>query len=317
MQRAERQASGLPVEAVLVWLLFAVVTTEILVTYSRVPARELYHVSGSGIEGGLSRALVFLNFPVALVALAILPLVYLRLGRRSYRAVAILSGILCAAVVWPGVVSARNLDARPVNAVAAVGVLLALLLSDVVARRGGLQKTSWRRADWVRVSLAVAFLVAALPWLAADLGLFSNGFPLLGKLFQSGQFLPERPGLPTFAPAVHHGHHHGMDGVLLVLTVLLLSRQVGRRPVFAAYLSLMFCYGVGNFANDFWIEQVVKRGWTSWEIPDVAVPRLTVAWSVIVIAAVGLWALWVRLVDWSGDEESSLRTEPDRLPARR
>ena len=317
MQRAERQASGLPVEAVLVWLLFAVVTTEILVTYSRVPARQLYHVSGSGIEGGLSRALVFLNFPVALVALAILPLVYVRLGRRSYRAVAILSGILCAAVVWPGVVSARNLDARPVNAVAAVGVLLALLLSDVVARRGGLQKTSWRRGDWVRVSLAVVFLVAALPWLAADLGLFSNGFPLLGKLFQSGQFLPERPGLPTFAPAVHHGHHHGMDGVLLVLTVLLLSRQVGRRPVYAAYLSLMFCYGVGNFANDFWIEQVVKRGWTSWEIPDVAVPRLTVAWSVIVIAAVGLWALWVRLVDWSGDEESSLRTEPDRLPARR
>jgi hypothetical protein len=36
-----------------------------------------------------------------------------------------------------------------------------------------------------------------------------------------------------------------------------------------------------------------------------------------VIAAVSLWALWVRLVDWSGDEESSLRTEPDRLPARR
>ena len=317
MQRTERQASGLPVEVVLVWMLFAVVTTEILVTYSRVPARELYHVSGSGIEGGLSRALVFLNFPVALVALAILPLVYVRLRRRSYRALAILSGILCAAVVWPGVVSARNLDARPVNAVAAIGALLALLLSDVVARRSGLQKTSWRRGDWVRVALAVAFLVAALPWLAADLGLFSNGFPLLGRLFQSGQFLPERPGLPTFAPAVHHGHHHGMDGVLLVLTVLLLSRQVGRRPVFAAYLSLMFSYGVGNFANDFWIEQVVKRGWTSWEIPDVAVPHLTVAWSLIVIAAVGLWALWVRLVDWSGDEESSLRTEPDRLPARR
>ena len=78
MQRTERQASGLPVEVVLVWMLFAVVTTEILVTYSRVPASELYHVSGSGIEGGLSRALVFLNFPVALVALAILPLVVIR-----------------------------------------------------------------------------------------------------------------------------------------------------------------------------------------------------------------------------------------------
>src|SRR4029077_17819529 len=127
--------------------------------------------------------------------------------------------------------------------------------SDVVARRGGLQKTSWRRGDWVRVALAVAFLVAALPWLAADLGLFSNGFPLLGRLFQSGEFLPERPGLPTFAPAVHHGHHHGMDGVLLVLSALLLSRRVGEvkryglRQGLAAYLALMFCYGIANSAN--------------------------------------------------------------------
>jgi hypothetical protein len=160
-------------------------------------------------------------------------------------------------------------------------------------------------------------LVAALPWLAADLGLYSNGVPLLGRLFQSGQFLHERPGLPKFAPAVHHGHHHGMDGVLLVLTVLLLSRRLARRSALAAYLSLMFCYGVANFANDFWLEQFVKRGWTTWEIPSVTEPRVSIAWSLIVIAAVGLWALWVRLVDWSGDEESPLRTEPDRLPARR
>jgi hypothetical protein len=79
----------------------------------------------------------------------------------------------------------------------------------------------------------------------------------------------------------------------------------------------MFCYGVANFANDFWIEQVVKRGWTSWEIPSVTEPRVSIAWSLIVIAAVALWALWVRLVDLSGDEKSSLRTESDRLSARR
>jgi hypothetical protein len=306
LQTAKRHIRGLPVEVVLVWMLFAVVTTEILVTYSRVPALELYHVSGSGIEGGLSRALIF-----------VLALIYTRLAGRNYKAVAILAGVLCTAVLWPGVVKTANLDARPVNAIAAVGVLLALLLSDVVARSGSLSRKPWQRSDWVRVALAVAFLVPALPWLAADLGFYSNGVPLLGRLFQSGQFLPERPGLPTFAPAVHHGHHHGMDGVLLVLTALLFSRRVERRPILAGYLSLMFCYGVGNFANDFWIEQVVKRGWTSWEIPDVAVPRLSVAWSLIVIAAVGLWALWVRLVDWSGDEESPLRTEPDGLPARR
>lgn len=317
MQTAKRQAAGLPAEVVLVWMLFVVVTAEVVVTYSRVPARELYHVSGSGIEGGLSRALVFVNFPVALVALAVLALVHERLPGRIYSAVAILAAVLCAAVFWPGVVSQANLDARPVNAIAAIGVVLAIVLTAVVARTSGLSRSSWRRSDWARVGLALVLLVAALPWLAADLGLYSNGVPLLGRLFQSGQFLHERPGLPTFAPAVHHGHHHGMDGFLLVLTVLLLSRRLGRRDALAAYLSLMFCYGIANFANDFWIEQVVKRGWTSWEIPSVTEPRVSVAWSLIVIAAVILWALWARLVDWSGDEESPLRTEPDRLPARR
>ena len=317
MQPAKRQAGGLPVEVVLVWALFAVVTVEVLVTYSRIPPRELYHVSGSGIEGGLSRALVFVNFPVALVALAVLGLIYTRLPGRGYRGVAILAAVLSAAVFWPGIVSQADLDARLVNAVAAIGVLLALVLTGAVASKGGVSRSSWHRADWVRAALAIVLLVAALPWLAADLGLYSNGVPLLGRLFQSGQFLPERPGLPNFAPAVHHGHHHGMDGVLLVLTALLLSRRVASRAALAAYLSLMFCYGVANFANDFWIEQVVKRGWTSWEIPNVTEPRVSVAWSLIVIASVGLWALWVRLVDWSGDEESSLRTEPDRLPARR
>ena len=317
MQIAKRQAAGLPVEVVLVWVLFAVVTVEVLVTYSRIPSRELYHVSGSGIEGGLSRALVFVNFPVALVALAVLGLIYTRLPGRAYRGVAILAAVLSAAVFWPGIVSQADLDARPVNAVAAIGVLLALVLTGAVGSKGGVSRSSWHREDWVRAALALVLLVAALPWLAADLGLYSNGVPLLGRLFQSGQFLPERPGLPNFAPAVHHGHHHGLDGVLLVLTALVLSRRVARRAALAAYLSLMFCYGIANFANDFWIEQVVKRGWTSWEIPNVTEPRVSVAWSMIVIASVGLWALWVRLVDWSGDEESSLRTEPDRLPARR
>jgi hypothetical protein len=317
LQTWKRQGAGLPVEVVLVWGLFAVVTAEVLATYARIPSRELYHVSGSGLEGGLSRALVFLNFPVALVALAVLGLVYTRLPGRGYRAVAILAAALSAAVFWPGVVSQADLDARPVNAIAGIGVLLTLALTGVVARKGGVSMSSWQIADWPRAALGIVLLVAALPWLAADVGLYSNGVPLLGKLFQSGEFLPERPGLPSFAPAVHHGHHHGMDGVLLVLTALLLSRRVRRQAILAAYLSLMFCYGVANFANDFWIEQVVKRGWTSWEIPNVTEPRISIAWSLMVIAAVGLWALWVRLVDWSGDEESSFRPEPDRLAARR
>ena len=312
--------SGLPLEVLTVWAIFAVVAVEIVVTYSRLPADMLYHVSGSGIEGGLSRALVFVNFPVALAALAVLAMLYERV---AHRILAVLAALLCAVVVWPGVVRESNLDARPINALPALGVLLALLLTFVVARRAGISRRAWQRADWVRLVVAGGLLFLAIPWLAADLGFYSNGIPLAGRLFQSGEYLPTRPGLPAFAPAVHHGQHHGLEGVLLVLTVLLLSRRLadvrrhGLRNVLAAYLALMFCYGIGNIANDFWIEQVVKRGWTSWEIPNVLQPRLTVACSLIVIAAVVLWALWARLVDWNGDEESPLRTQPDRVSARR
>jgi hypothetical protein len=317
----KQQRNGLPLEILVVWTLFAVVTIEIVVTYSRLPARDLYHVSGSGIQGGLSRALVFVNFPVALAALAVLPVLY---GLVSRRILVVIAALLCAVVVWPGVVREANLDARLVNALPAVGVLLALLLTfEVVAQRGGVSSRPWQRTDWVRLALAVVLLFLAIPWLAADLGFYSNGIPLVGGLFQSGEHLPTRPGLPTFAPAVHHGQHHGLEGVLLVLTAVLLSRRLGDmrshglRNALAAYLALMFCYGIGNFANDFWIEQVVKRGWTTWEIPNVLQPRLTIAWSLIVISAVILWVLWARLVDWNRDEESPLRAQPDRVSARR
>jgi hypothetical protein len=316
----KQQRNALPLEVLVVWALFAVVTIEVVVTYSRLPAQELYHVSGSGIEGGLSRALVFVNFPVALAALAVLAVLYERVSRRL---LAVVAALLCAVVVWPGVVRESNLDARLVNALPAVGVLLALLLTFDVARRGRVSSRPWQRTDWVRLALAVVLLFFAVPWLAADLGFYSNGIPLVGGLFQSGEHLPTRPGLPTFAPAVHHGQHHGLEGVLLVLTAMLLSRRLGDvgrhglRNALAAYLALMFCYGIGNFANDFWIEQVVKRGWTTWEIPNVLQPRLTIAWSFIVIAAVILWVLWERLVDWNRDEESPFRPQPDRVSARR
>jgi len=53
----------------------------------------------------------------------------------------------------------------------------------------------------------------------------------------------------------------------------------------------MFCYGMGNIANDVWLEQVVKRNWTTWEIPNVLEPRITVAWAVIVVAAAAIWTV--------------------------
>jgi hypothetical protein len=275
----------------IVWVLLAVVGIEILVTYSRLPAAELYHVSGMGIEGGASRQLLFTNFPAALVALAVLGLIWTRLPSRRARGFAVVSGMLCLPVFWPGVVSQANLDAKPVNAMAAAGVLLSLALSAHVTRASGVSWQRWRRFDRVRAALAAVLVVASLPWFAADLGFFLNGVPVLGSIFQSGPYLHRVAGLPPFPPAVHHGHHHGMDGLLLVLSALLLSRELTRIRYLAAYLALMFCYGIGNIANDFWTEQVFKRHWATWRIPDVLEPRLTIAWSVIVIAAAGIWWL--------------------------
>jgi len=266
-----------------VWALFGVVAVEVLVTYSRLPARELYHVSGSGVEGGASRALVFLNFPTALVAIAMVALVYEQLPGRALRMLGVAAVLLCTPVFWPGVVDQADLDARWVNVPAAVGVVLALGLTTARGREARSQ-----RGDRVRLALAVLALLAAPAWLAADLGFFLNGVPVLGSLYETGPYF------------VHHGHHHGMDGVLLVLAALLLSRALptirvhALRLATAAYLALMLVYGIGNIVNDFWLEQVVKRGWTSWVFPSVLEPRLTWAWAAVVGGAVIVWLAWFR-----------------------
>jgi hypothetical protein len=291
---SEARFATLPLELALVWVLFALVAVEILVTYSRLPARELYHVSRSGLAGGASRAVVFLNFPLALVAIPILAFVSQRLTRRSAKVAAAIGIVLSAAIFWPGIVKQSDLDARPVNAVAAIGVLIALSLTAVTARR--LERPLWpvrQPGDRLRVVVVVVALALAVPWIAADLGLFFDGVPVLGTLYQTGE-LRAQPGVTALHPAVHHGHHHGMDGVLLVLSALLLSRLLSSVPrgwlrgLLGGYLALLFCYGAGNIANDFWLEQVVKRGWTNWQIPDVTTPKASVAWGVIVLSATAL-----------------------------
>jgi hypothetical protein len=291
-----RQArSPLPLEIGVVWLLFLVDAAAMIVTYSRVPANELYHVSGTGLTGGASRVLVFSNFSTALAAIAVLLVLADRAQGRAEVATAVAGIWLCAAVFWPGVVSQANLDAKPVNAVAGVGVLMALGLSAWTVRRRGRAVWARRPGDRVRLVVAAVALFIALPWTAAELGFYLNGVPVLGWLFQTGPYLRTVPGLPPFPPAVHHGHHHGMDGTLLLLSALLLSRVVPAmrhrrlRVLTGAYLALMACYGIGNIANDFWIEQVWKRHWTSWQIPNVLQPGATVAWGAIVVAAVLLY----------------------------
>jgi hypothetical protein len=294
-----RRSGGPLPELGIVWALFAVVTVEVFVTYARLPAAQLYHVTGTGAEAGASRALLFLNFPVALAAIPVVLVLLDRIESRAGRAVGLAAILLCAAVFWPKIVNQDKLDARPVNAVAAAGVALAFGLTLRTARGGLGLRLERRRGDLVRVALGVLLLALGLPWMAADLGFSFDGVPVLGTLYQTGE-LRLQPGDPVFHAAVHHGHHHGMDGVLLVATALLLSRLVPAvrerllRGGLGVYLALLACYGAGNIANDFWLEQVTKRGWTLWEVPDVTTPKVTAAWAIIVVAAIVLW-VWLVL----------------------
>ena len=262
-----------------VWLLVAVDLLLALITYSRLPAHELYNVSGTGLEGGLSRALVELNFPAALIAIAVLLVV-----APQPRWLAIVAGLLCLVVAVPGVVDQNNLDAKPVNAVAATGVILALVLSlraDVPAARP---------AGPARIALGLALALICAEWIAAALGLYLDGVPLLGWVFQTGRPITTHGRVH---PAVHHGIHHGWQGLLLILAVLLLTRLPLRRGV-APLFALLVAYGLGNIVNDGFEEQIVERGWAHSDFPSVLQPTVNWGWGAVLVAAVVIWAVWLR-----------------------
>ncbi len=290
MQAENAPRPGLA-EVIAVWTGFGLLALAILVTYARLPLDELYNVSGTGFEAGAGRVLVFAGFPTALVAIAVLAVVVDRLRTRWVSALAVVAAVLCATVAWPGVVEQGDLDAKPANAFAAVGTLIALALTILALTRGGI---GYRRPfgggwDIARLVLAIVVVLAAIPWIAADLGFYLDDVPGLGSVFLTGVLRPE-PGHPTLT-AVHLGHHHGFDGTILALSAILLSRTVCMlrsgflRTGYRFYVSLMLVYGLANALQDFWLEQLVKRGATSLEIPTLTVPDASPAWAALLAAA--------------------------------
>jgi hypothetical protein len=284
-----RRVGGAPQgEPLAVWALWAVVLGMILVTYWRLDpdtpeaTDDLYHVSGNGLGGGLSRVLVELNFPVAIVAILVV-LVALDALPRTAWALAAPAIVLCAVVAWPGVVDQDDLDARVVNAIPALGVTIALGLTVAAGRRAGFAIADRLPLDVARLGAAVAVLVLSIPWIAAELGFF-----LPDGIFIMRRAAPDTDGLPI--AAVHLGHHHGFDGALVALSALLLSRP-RLRPgstarVTLAVTALAFAYGIVNCVQDAWNEQLVKRGTLDWAIPSAILPSLSWVWlAILVIAA--------------------------------
>ncbi len=284
-------------EALAVWALLGLTTLAVLVTYARLPASAFYNVSRGGLAGGASRALLVLNYPGALLALAPLGFALARLAatpgalsRGGHRAAGLASAAaagLCLLVAWPGVVDQGRLDARPLNAVPALGVALALVLTLGAARATGLgPPRRWTGGDGLRAGVAGALLLLGLPWVLADLGVYAGDVPGLGALFVSKQAVPGET-----LPAVHLGHHHGLDGLIFAWAALALTRELGRvrarrwRVPLAAYLGLMLAYGLANAAQDFSLEQVVRRGWAARALPNVLRPAPTPAWGLLLLAA--------------------------------
>ena len=267
-------------EALVTWAIWGAITLAVLVTYSRVDPAELYNVSHDGLAGGLGRSVTLVNFPIALVAIALALVAVASLPHAAWWAAA---PVLVLGATLPWVVDQDDLDARWVNAPPALGVLVAGGLTAAAAGRVGASFAPRRPGDPARAVAAVLVLLLSLPWAAAELG-----FHFPGDVFMGEELAREKDG--RVIAAVHLGHHHGTDGALLFLTALLLSRvwvQRGRlRIALAAYLGAMLAYGAVNFAQDLWHEQVVKRGWTDAGIPSAILPGARPIWLVIVALAV-------------------------------
>ncbi len=276
------------VELVAVGALFGVILVATLVTYSRLSPAELYHVSHDGLAGGLSRALVELNFPDALVAV---PLVLIAIDVIRTRWAAVLGGLglaACLVTAGPGVVDADDLDAKAINAVPATGVVLTAVLVAIALPRLATARPRLR-GDVARLVLAVATVVVAMPYWFAVLGFYAPD-PI-----RADEPTPDEP-----IASVHLGNHEGMDGALITLAVLALSRLTpwftGRRLAAATswVLALLLAYGVANLIQDDWHEQVVKRGWTDHMYGTVTKPALSASWLLILAAGVAVELLWFR-----------------------
>jgi hypothetical protein len=295
-------------EALWAWAIWGVVAATVFITYSRLPSRDFYNVRGTGAWSGAARVLVLAGWPISLAAVALMAVAVDRLlagpldrgVRRAVIAAAIAATVLCATIAIPGVIKQSDLDAKPANLLAGLGVLTALGLTLFALLRTGAGPPAERsRGDRIALWVAALYTLAALPWIFANLGIYVGDVPGLHGVFMSRKVLPE-PGHPHLH-AVHLGNHEGLDGWLLAVTALLLRPVLARmrptrlRPILGGYTALLLCYGVMVSANDGWNEQIVKRRWTSHGLPDVLTPSLNVGSAILLVATVVLYLVAFRV----------------------
>jgi hypothetical protein len=268
-------------EAVVLWGLYAVD----LALIAAAPRRRRDPASGVGAPSARRRVAAFVAHPLAPAAV---PLGLLAACRAAPDRGGRFGGAtLALGMALPGV-ARRTLGRRERGVGPALGATAAALALTAAAiyRAGVGGFAPRRRGDGVRLALGGGLAVAALAWLLADLGVYAGDVLGLRRVFLSRQRLP--PG--ARGPAVHLGHHHGLDGALLAWTGLALSRQVPAVPTRPArdglglLLSGMTLYGLARAAEDAWYEQVVKRGWTRRRLPRLVAdgrPESPGAWAAL------------------------------------
>lgn len=294
--------------SLLIWALWVGLAAATWATNARTPLRLLYAVDHAGVRAGAGRALVLLCWPVALSALPLVAIALERLlatpstraFKRTAVALSILAVALCATILLPGALDPDHLDAKPINAPAAVGVAIAFGLTLwALARTGRGHSPSFSRADlyWVVPSLVLLF--GALPWMLANLGFYAGDVPGLHAIFMSKQVLPEA-GHPHLV-AVHLGNHDGFNGLLLALSSLVLMRSLGQmrrlRTATGVCLALFLAYGLAVATSDWWYEQIVKRGTLTAKLSSPIYPSLTLMWATIIVAAVFVYLLERRVLN--------------------
>ena len=302
-----------PAEVVVVLAMHVAVAIAVLVAYTKTPPGELINVRRTGLSVGVADAIAYLVFPLGPVTVAVLLIVWAGLGRREAVAGAVVAIALVAVMLLPGVIEAEEVEVAlsPQRVIGAACVLaLVVVIADQVRRGGVGGVRPVTRLDWARLVVVVGVLGCSLPWIAADLTLSLDRVPGLSSVFLTDTVIVGDPTLPGAHPAVHDGHHHGWDGALLLLSAVILSRTVRRVPRVAvrealtALLCVLAVYGGANAVQDFWNEQVVKRGTSDFRFPLftppwLGAPSLTLLGiTVAVYAVVSPWARSRIAVRW-------------------
>ena len=293
--------------SLVIWALWIALAAATWATNARTPLRLLFAVDHAGVRAGAGRALVLLGWPVALAALPLIAIAVERLlarassrtFRRTVVGTAILAVALCATIGLPGAIDPDHLDARPINALAGVGVAIAFGLTLLALIRTGRGRSpSFTRVDLYWLVPFVVLLFGALPWMLANLGFYAGDVPGLHAIFMSKQDVPEA-GHPHLA-AVHLGSHDGLSGLLLALTSVVLMRSLGQmrrlRTATGVCLAFFVVYGLAVATSDWWVEQLVKRGTVTERIPSPIIPSPSVMYAAIVVAAALVYLVERRVI---------------------